>query len=90
MSNKILFIGVGSSGSRVADKAKNDYPKLFNSVAINADRIEQNDLSCLQIDLWENHEDNENAAFTQSKINVQKLVEENMEKIKEVLENYWE
>ena len=48
MANKILFIGVGSVGCIMADKAMKDYPELFKSVALDCGINRGNSLK------WEN------------------------------------
>ena len=86
MANKILFIGVGGAGSIMADKAMKDYPKLFESVAI--DCGVNRDLSCHQLSMMDRHLYDESAGFTTVKENVETLVNENINEIKYIFDRY--
>ena len=88
MANKILFIGVGSAGSKVVDKAMKDFPELFESVAIGGHPISGEETSCPYINLL--HGRCEPAGFMNYKRNVQKVMEENMDVIKEMFKLYLE
>ena len=83
MANKILFIGVGGAGSIMADKAMRDYPELFDSVAI--DCGVNRELSCYQLRLMDRHPYDESAGFTTIKKNVETLISENINEIKNSL-----
>lgn len=72
MANKILFIGVGSAGSKVVDKAMKDYPELFESVAIDCGT--NRNLSCYQLNMMSTHPYDENPGFTTIKENEIKYI----------------
>ena len=86
MANKILIIGIGGTGSIMADKAMKDYPELFKSVAI--DCGVNRDLSCHQLSLMDRHPYNESAGFTSVKENVETLINENINEIKYIFDRY--
>ena len=86
MANKILFIGVGGTGSVVADKVMKDNPGLFESVAIDCGI--NRDLLCHQLDLMDRHPYGESAGFTNIKENVDTLVNENINEIKYIFDRY--
>lgn len=86
MANKILFIGVGSAGSIMVDKAIKDHPELFESVA--GDCGVNRDLSCHQLNLMDRHPYDESAGFTTIKENVETLVNENINEIKYIFDRY--
>jgi hypothetical protein len=86
MANKILFIGVGSAGSKVVDKAMKDYPELFESVAIDCGT--NRNLSCYQLNMMSRHPYDENPGFTTIKENVDTLVNENINEIKYIFDRY--
>lgn len=86
MANIILFIGVGSAGSIMADKAVKDYPELFESVAV--DCGVNRDLTCHQLSLMDRHPYDESAGFTTIKENVETLINENINEIKYIFERY--
>ena len=86
MANKILFIGVGSAGSKVVDKAMKDYPELFESVAIDCGT--NRNLSCYQLNMMNKHPYDENPGFTTIKENVDTLVNENINEIKYIFDRY--
>jgi hypothetical protein len=86
MANKILFIGVGSAGSKVVDKAMEDYPELFESVAIDCGT--NRNLSCYQLNMMNKHPYDENPGFTTIKENVDTLVNENINEIKYIFDRY--
>lgn len=88
MANKILFIGVGSAGSKVVDKAMKDYPELFESVAIGGHPIGGAETSWPYINLL--HDRCEPTGFMNHKRNVQEVMEENMDVIKEMFKLYLE
>ena len=83
MANKILFIGVGSAGSKVADKVMKDYPRLFNSIAIDGHPIGGEEVSCPYIDLMEGR--NESAGFMN--YHMQEVLNGKMDEIRECIEN---
>lgn len=85
MANKILFIGVGSTGSKVVDKAMKDNPDLFNSVAIDCHPIGGEETSCPYIDLMEGRD--EPAGFMMYKRNVEEVLAEKMDEIRERIKN---
>ena len=86
MANKILFIGVGSAGSKVVDKAMKDYPELFESVAIDCGT--NRNLSCYQLNMMNRHPYDENPGFTTIKENVDTLVNENINEIMYIFDCY--
>ena len=90
MANKILFIGVGNAGSKVVDKVMKDYPELFNSVAIGVHRYKDDGISCPYLDLLANHKYCENPGFMNNKENVSRVMEENMEDIRNIFKCYTE
>ena len=53
MGKKILFIGVGSAGCKIVDKAMKDNPDLFNSIAIDGHPIGGEETLCPYTDLLE-------------------------------------
>lgn len=86
MANKILFIGVGSAGSIMVDKAMKNSPELFESIAV--DCGVNRDLSCHQLSLMDRHPYNESAGFTTVKENVETLISENINEIKYIFDRY--
>ena len=88
MKNKILFIGVGNAGSKVVDKAMKDYPELFESVAVNGYPIGGKDTACPYINLLQDR--CEPPGFMNHKENVQEVMEDNMDEIKEIFKRYLE
>ena len=86
MANKILFIGVGDSGSIIADKVMRNYPELFDSVAINCG-INRN-LNCHQLNLMDRHPYDEYAKFTSIQENVDTLINENRNEIRFIFDRY--
>ena len=86
MVNKILFIGVGSAGSIMVDKAMKDYPELFESVVV--DCGVNRDLSCHQLSLMDRHPYDESAGFTTIKENVDTLINENINEIMYIFDRY--
>ena len=86
MANKILFIGVGSAGSKVVDKSMKYYPELFESVAIDCGT--HRNLSCYQLNMMSRHPYDENPGFTTIKENVDTLVNENINEIKYIFDSY--
>ena len=86
MANKILIIGVGGAGSTMADKAMKGYPKLFDSVAI--DCGVNRELSCHQLSKMDRHPYGESAGFTTKKENVETLINENINEIKYIFDQY--
>lgn len=88
MANKILFIGVGNAGSKVVNKAVKDYPELFESVAVNGHPVGGEKTACPYINLMEGR--CEAPGFMNYKENVQEVMEENMDEIKEMFKHYLE
>lgn len=82
-TNDIIIIGIGDSGSKVADKL---HKEGFQTLAIHDGfEVEESEIDCPQINLFDNHQLPENVHFTQSKSNIECLVNENIEEIKKYL-----
>ena len=88
MANKIHFIGVGNAGSKVVNKAMKDYPELFESVAVNGHPVGGEMTACPYINLMQRR--CEPPGFMDYKENVQEVMEENMDEIKEMFKQYLE
>ncbi len=86
--DKLLFIGVGGTGSLVADKVAKDYPELFDCVAIDAGAMPGVKISCPFLNLMENHGRDENPGFTLNKQNVLDLIDQNEDEIREIFQYY--
>lgn len=85
MGKKILFIGVGSAGCKIVDKAMKDNPDLFNSIAIDCHPIGGEETLWPYIDLLEGRD--EPAGFMMYKRNVEEVLAGRMDEIRECIKN---
>ena len=85
MANKILFIGVGSAGSKIVDKAMKENPDLFNSFAIDCHPIGGEETLCPYINLMEGRD--EPAGFMMYKRNVEEVLAGKMDEIRHCIKN---